>query len=100
MRPAADVGAAREGNAADMIEAEKLTKRFGGRAVVSDVSFRCEPGTVTGFLGPNGAGKTTTMRMLVGLSEPDRGDARILGGGSRGPPNPRGPGGQPAGAAR
>ena len=52
-----------------MITAEELTKRRGGRAVVSDVTFRCEPGTVTGFLGPNGAGKTTTMRMLVGLDE-------------------------------
>jgi ABC-2 type transport system ATP-binding protein len=39
-----------------MIEAQGLTKRYGGRAVVEDVSFRCEPGTVTGFLGPNGAG--------------------------------------------
>jgi ABC-2 type transport system ATP-binding protein len=56
-----------------MIETEGLTKRLGGRTVVSDVSFRCEPATITGFLGPNGAGKTTTMRMLVGLSEPDSG---------------------------
>ena len=63
-----------------MITVEQLTKRRGGRAVVSDVTFRCEPGTVTGFLGPNGAGKTTTMRMLVGLTEPDSGQARILGG--------------------
>ena len=52
-----------------MIQTDALTKQFGGRTVVSDVTFRCEPGTVTGFLGPNGAGKTTTMRMLVGLSE-------------------------------
>ena len=71
-----------------MIDSEGLTKRLGGRTVVSDVSFRCEPGTVTGFLGPNGAGKTTTMRMLVGLSEPDRGEARILGGPYRDLPNP------------
>jgi len=74
-----------------MIEAQGLTKRLGGRTVVSDVSFRCEPGTVTGFLGPNGpngAGKTTTMRMLVGLCEPDAGHARILGGGYRDLPNP------------
>ena len=71
-----------------MIETEGLTKQLGGRAVVSDVSFRCEPGTVTGFLGPNGAGKSTTMRMLVGLSEPDRGKARILGGRYRDLPNP------------
>jgi ABC-2 type transport system ATP-binding protein len=46
--------------------------------VVSDVSFRCEPGTVTGFLGPNGAGKTTTMRMLVGLSDPETGSSAVL----------------------
>jgi ABC-2 type transport system ATP-binding protein len=51
-----------------MITSQGLTKQLGGRTVVSDVTFRCEPGTVTGFLGPNGAGKTTTMRMLVGLS--------------------------------
>jgi ABC-2 type transport system ATP-binding protein len=71
-----------------MITAEALTKRRGGRAVVANVTFRCEPGTVTGFLGPNGAGKTTTMRMLVGLSEPDSGAARILGGRYRDLPNP------------
>ena len=71
-----------------MIETEGLTKQLGGRTVVSDVTFRCEPGTVTGFLGPNGAGKSTTMRMLVGLSEPDSGEARILGGRYRDLPNP------------
>ena len=71
-----------------MIEATGLTKRLGGRTVVSDVSFRCEPGTVTGFLGPNGAGKTTTMRMLVGLSTPDAGDSAVLGGHYRELPNP------------
>src|SRR5215218_7292056 len=65
---------------ASMIETQALTKRLGGRTVVSDVTFRCEPGTITGFLGPNGAGKSTTMRMLVGLSEPDSGGATILGG--------------------
>ena len=71
-----------------MIETERLTKLLGGRAVVSDVTFRCEPGTITGFLGPNGAGKTTTMRMLAGLSRPDRGEARILGRRYRDLPNP------------
>jgi ABC-2 type transport system ATP-binding protein len=71
-----------------MIEAEKLTKRFGGRAVVSDVSFRCEPGTVTGFLGPNGAGKTTTMRMICGFARPDSGRSLVLGGAYRELPNP------------
>jgi len=62
-----------------MIEAQGLSKRLGGRLVVSDVSLRCEPGTVTGFLGPNGAGKTTTLRMLCGLSHPDAGSATVLG---------------------
>src|SRR4051812_13600126 len=71
-----------------MIETEGLTKDLGGRTVVSDVTFRCEPGTVTGFLGPNGAGKTTTLRMLLGLTESDSGEARILGGRHPDPPNP------------
>jgi ABC-2 type transport system ATP-binding protein len=71
-----------------MIETHGLTKHLGGRAVVSDVTFRADPGTVTGFLGPNGAGKSTTMRMLVGLTEPDAGRARILGGRYRDLPNP------------
>ncbi|HEX5924024.1 MAG TPA: ATP-binding cassette domain-containing protein, partial [Baekduia sp.] len=71
-----------------MIESHGLTKRLGGRAVVSDVTFACAPGTVTGFLGPNGAGKTTTMRMLCGLSDPDAGHAEILGGPYRALPNP------------
>jgi ABC-2 type transport system ATP-binding protein len=71
-----------------MIESHGLTKRLGGRTVVDDVSFRCEPGTVTGFLGPNGAGKTTTLRMLCGLSHPDAGDALVLDGAYRDLPNP------------
>jgi ABC-2 type transport system ATP-binding protein len=71
-----------------MIEAHGLTKRLGGNVVVDDVSFRCEPGTVTGFLGPNGAGKTTTMRMLCGLLDADAGDAAVLGGDYRNLPNP------------
>jgi ABC-2 type transport system ATP-binding protein len=71
-----------------MITVDDLTKRRGARTVVSEVTFRCEPGTVTGFLGPNGAGKTTTLRMLVGLTAPDSGQARILGGRYRDLPNP------------
>jgi ABC-2 type transport system ATP-binding protein len=71
-----------------MIEAEGLTKRYGGRAVVQDVSFRCDPGTVTGFLGPNGAGKTTTLRMLCGLANPEAGHAEVLGVPYRELPNP------------
>src|SRR5688572_22657753 len=71
-----------------MIESQNLTKRFGDRAVVDDVSFLVEPGTVTGFLGANGAGKTTTLRMLSGLSKPDAGQAFVLGGRYRDLPNP------------
>src|SRR5829696_10324530 len=73
---------------AAMIESEGLTKRLVGRIVVDDVSFRCEPGTVTGFLGPNGAGKTTTLRMLCGLLAPDAGVATMLGVRYRELPNP------------
>jgi ABC-2 type transport system ATP-binding protein len=62
-----------------MIESNGLTKRLGGRTVVTDVTFTCRPGTITGFLGPNGAGKTTTMRMLCGLARPDAGTSTILG---------------------
>src|SRR4051812_21666792 len=71
-----------------MIQTDALTKQLGGRTIVSDVTFRCEPGTVTGFLGPNGAGKTTTMRMLVGLSEPDSRPPPGLGGRAPPPPPP------------
>src|SRR5262249_58665198 len=71
-----------------MIASENLTKYFGGRAVVNDVSFRVEPGTVTGFLGANGAGKTTTLRMLAGLSRPDAGRPLVLGGHYRELSNP------------
>src|SRR4051795_8062488 len=62
-----------------MIEVAGLTKQYGARTVVDDVSFTLEPGTVTGFLGPNGAGKTTTMRMITGLVPPTAGEARIDG---------------------
>ena len=61
------------------IEVESLTKRYGSLAVVSDVSFRCLPGTVTGFVGPNGAGKSTTLRMICGLARPSDGWATVLG---------------------
>jgi ABC-2 type transport system ATP-binding protein len=61
------------------IEFAGVTKRFGAVAAVSDLSFRVEPGRVTGFLGPNGAGKTTTLRMLLGLVTPTAGTATIGG---------------------
>ena len=62
-----------------MIEVSHLTKRYGKVLAVDDLSFRAEPGRVTGFLGPNGAGKTTTLRSLVALLHPTSGDATILG---------------------
>ena len=61
------------------VEARGLTRRYGGRTVVDQVSFTVRPGRVTGFLGPNGAGKSTTMRLLLGLERPDRGGALIEG---------------------
>ncbi|GAA4031380.1 ABC transporter ATP-binding protein [Streptomyces sp. NBC_01352] len=62
-----------------MITAQDLTKRYGDKTVVSDLSFTVRPGTVTGFLGPNGAGKSTTMRMILGLDAPTRGHATVGG---------------------
>ncbi|MFC7532848.1 ABC transporter ATP-binding protein [Actinoplanes sp. GCM10030250] len=62
-----------------MIEVEQLTKRYGSHLAVDDVSFTCEPGTVTGFLGPNGAGKSTTMRMICGLTPPTSGRSTVAG---------------------
>jgi ABC-2 type transport system ATP-binding protein len=62
-----------------VIEVEALTKRYGKVLAVDQLSFRAEPGRVTGFLGPNGAGKTTTLRTLVGLLHPTSGTATVLG---------------------
>src|SRR4051794_39860151 len=62
-----------------MITVSGLTKKYGERTVVDDVSFTLEPGTVTGFLGPNGAGKTTTMRMMTSLVAPTAGSALVDG---------------------
>jgi ABC-2 type transport system ATP-binding protein len=62
-----------------VIEAHRLTKAFGPRVAVEDLSFDVRAGRVTGFLGPNGAGKTTTLRMLLGLAAPTSGTARIWG---------------------
>lgn len=61
------------------IEVEGLTKSFGGRTVVRDLSMRVKRGTIYGFLGPNGSGKTTTIRMLTGLLTPDGGRGTCLG---------------------
>ncbi len=62
-----------------MIEARSLSKRYGDKVAVDDVSFVVAPGQVTGFLGPNGAGKSTTMRLMVGLDAPTNGQALING---------------------
>ncbi|MFD9318957.1 ABC transporter ATP-binding protein [Streptomyces sp. NPDC060053] len=62
-----------------MIELSGLTKRYGEKVAVNNLTFTVRPGIVTGFLGPNGAGKSTTMRMLLGLDRPTAGDVRIDG---------------------
>jgi ABC-2 type transport system ATP-binding protein len=62
-----------------MIEARDLTKTYGPTTAVDHVSFRVEPGRVTGFLGPNGAGKSTTMRMIIGLDRPTSGSVTVNG---------------------
>jgi ABC-2 type transport system ATP-binding protein len=62
-----------------MIEAHRLTKRYGDKTAVDDVSFTIAPGSVTGFLGPNGAGKSTTMRMIIGLDRPSSGTVTVNG---------------------
>lgn len=68
---------AADGNA--VIEVRGLTKSFGTRKVVDDVSLSVEKGEIAGFLGPNGSGKTTCIRMMCGLLTPDAGDGRVLG---------------------
>jgi ABC-2 type transport system ATP-binding protein len=62
-----------------MIEVQGLSKHFGERVAVDNLSFTIKPGTVTGFLGPNGAGKSTTMRLILGLDRPTQGTATVNG---------------------
>ncbi|MER0481011.1 ATP-binding cassette domain-containing protein [Streptomyces sp. Edi2] len=64
---------------AGTLEAQGLTKHYGEKAAVHDLSFTVRPGRVTGFLGPNGSGKSTTMRMFLGLDRPDSGKALVGG---------------------
>ena len=71
-----------------MITIDSLTKKYGGKTVVHDISFTAQPGRVTGFLGPNGAGKSTSMRMMVGLTKPTSGSATISGRRFADLPNP------------
>lgn len=61
------------------IDVKGLTKSFGGREVVHDLSMRVKRGSIYGFLGPNGSGKTTTIRILCGLLTPDSGEGTCLG---------------------
>jgi ABC-2 type transport system ATP-binding protein len=62
-----------------MIQVNRLTKRYGDKLAVDDLSFTVRPGVVTGFLGPNGAGKSTTMRMILGLDAPTSGSVTVNG---------------------
>lgn len=61
------------------IDVKGLTKSFGGREVVHDLSMQVKRGSIYGFLGPNGSGKTTTIRILCGLLTPDSGEGTCLG---------------------
>ena len=69
----------RDARGMNVIEVTNLTKRYGDRAVVDDVSFSVEEGEIFGILGPNGAGKTTTVESIAGLRAPDGGSIRVLG---------------------
>lgn len=80
--------APRRDDAVLMIQIEHLTKRYSGQTILDDVSFSCEPGSVTGFLGPNGAGKSTALRILTGLSLPTSGRATVAGRRYADSPNP------------
>ncbi|WP_329048219.1 ABC transporter ATP-binding protein [Amycolatopsis sp. NBC_01488] len=62
-----------------MIEARAVSKRYGGKTAVDDLTFTVKPGVVTGFLGPNGAGKSTTIRMIMGLDAPTSGTVTVNG---------------------
>ncbi len=62
-----------------MIEVENLSKRYGDKVAVDELTFTVQPGVVTGFLGPNGAGKSTTLRMIAGLDVPASGRVRVNG---------------------
>jgi len=66
-------------DARTVIETKELTKYYGQQAAVDNLSLQVQEGEIFGFLGPNGAGKTTTILMLLGLTEPSKGDARVCG---------------------
>ncbi len=62
-----------------MLEAHAVSKRYGGKTTVEDLTFTVKPEVVTGFLGPNGAGKSTTIRMIMGLDTPSSGTVKVNG---------------------
>jgi ABC-2 type transport system ATP-binding protein len=62
-----------------VIDVRGVSKRYGGKVAVDDLTFSVRPGVVTGFLGPNGAGKSTTMRLILGLDAPTSGTVRVNG---------------------
>jgi ABC-2 type transport system ATP-binding protein len=78
-QPSPPAEGGRDSTLEPVIEARSLTKRYGARVAVDDLSFEVRPGEVFGLLGPNGAGKTTTVLMLLGLTEPTSGEARVVG---------------------
>ena len=71
-----------------MLQLQNLTKKYGEKVAVDDLTFTVPPGIVTGFLGPNGAGKSTTMRMILGLDGPTSGTVRVNGRQYRDSPAP------------
>jgi ABC-2 type transport system ATP-binding protein len=72
----------------EMIDASNLTKRYGDKTAVDDLTFTVKPGVVTGFLGPNGSGKSTTMRLILGLDAPTKGNVTVGGKAYRDYPAP------------
>ena len=62
-----------------MIDATNLTKRYGEKTAVDNLTFTVKPGVITGFLGPNGSGKSTTMRLILGLDAPSQGTVTVAG---------------------
>jgi ABC-2 type transport system ATP-binding protein len=75
-------------NAARVIDVDHVTKRYGDRVAVDDLTIQVKPGIVTGFLGPNGAGKSTTMRVILGLDTPTSGRSTVNGKAYRDLPAP------------
>jgi ABC-2 type transport system ATP-binding protein len=69
----------KDAKGSSLIDARSLRKSYGSTIAVDDLSFRAEPGRVTGFLGPNGSGKSTTLRMTLGVDRPDSGSVTVNG---------------------